>query len=75
MCPFCDWRPRPSVEVSEVAQRADHIGTFHRDRLAAALLYQRVLAQTGDIAAARAAANQSVLHRGPGQYERVRVSA
>lgn len=60
VCPFCE----------AVNPTAQHFLSFHGDRLKASILYHRRLASGASERAARAAANATIWHRGPGQYDR-----
>lgn len=66
-CPFCEWITNSAEADEEMRQ---HVLGFHKDRIAAAAAYQRVMSHGGDEVAARAAYNAAILHRGPGQYDR-----
>jgi len=78
VCPFCE-HATPGAESRREAnvRLANHIQSYHRDRLVAWREYQRVLSGGGAVESARAAYNQT-LHRlagGPGSYPRAgRVS-
>lgn len=60
-CPFCEAAP---------ADRAEHIATYHRDRLRAILAYQRVLSGGGTARQAEQTYNESLRPARPGQYDR-----
>ncbi len=69
-CPFCTWQARGESPSDIEARMREHIGWFHQDRVVAQRSYQQVLAQTGDMLAARRAYNRALVPNGPGRYDR-----
>lgn len=67
-CPYCEWRP---AEADIESAMREHILRCHRDRIEALRVYRATLATGADEATARAAYNRAILHRGPGQHERI----